>query len=120
LVKLAYRDPLRDRLSLIAALLGIVSAIVLAVPFRRNAAPGGMPVGTNSFVDPSLLPGHEKHAILSAPDVVGMEELAVGFVPRRKLAAQRWRCLRARMRATTNRYPGTSLWAASPSCPRLR
>jgi len=84
-VKLAYRALLRDRLSLIGTLLGIVYAIVPAVPFGRIAGPELVPVGTNSFDDPSLLPGHEKHAILSPPDVAGMEELAVGFVASRKL-----------------------------------
>ena len=84
-VKLAYRALLRDRLSLIGTLLGMVYAIVPAVPFGRIAGPELVPVGTNSFDDPSLLPGHEKHAILSPPDVAGMEELAVGFVASRKL-----------------------------------
>jgi hypothetical protein len=39
-----------------------------------------------SFNDPSLLPGHEKHAILSPLGVAGMEELGVGLVAWRKLS----------------------------------
>jgi hypothetical protein len=39
-----------------------------------------------SFNDPSLLPGHEKHAILSPLGVAGMEELRVGCVARHKLS----------------------------------
>jgi hypothetical protein len=44
------------------------------------------PFGTQSFADPSLLPGHEKHAILSPLGVARMEELGVGFVAWRKLS----------------------------------
>jgi putative ABC transport system permease protein len=45
-----------------------------------------VPFGTESVDHPSLLPGHEKHAILSTPGVAGTEELAVGFVAWRKLS----------------------------------
>jgi len=113
MVKLAYRDLLRDRLSQITALLGIVLAIVLAVPFRRIAAPGVVPVGTNGFVDPSLLPGHEKHAILSAPDVVGMEELAVGFVPRCKPGGGRAVAVFAGSDARNDKSPPRDIIAGS-------
>ena len=112
-VKLAYRDLLRDRLSQITALLGIVLAIVLAVPFRRIAAQGVVPVGTNGFVDPSLLPGHEKHAILSAPDVVGMEELAVGFVPRCKPGGGRAVAVFAGSDARNDKSPPRDIIAGS-------
>jgi putative ABC transport system permease protein len=45
-----------------------------------------VPFGTKSFDDPSLLPGHEKHAILSLSGVTSVEERAVGCVAWRKLS----------------------------------
>jgi putative ABC transport system permease protein len=98
--KLAYRNLFHDRLSLIVTLVGIVFSVVLvAVQFgiylgseNRIAAmldhgEGDLwviPIGTKSFDDPTLLPGREKHAILSTPGVAGLEELAVGFINWRK------------------------------------
>jgi putative ABC transport system permease protein len=98
--KLAYRNLLHDRLSLIVTLVGIVFSVVLvAVQFgiylgsenriaaMLDHAEGDLwviPVGTKSFDDPTLPPGHEKHAILSTPGVASIEELAVGFINWRK------------------------------------
>jgi len=100
--KLAYRNLFHDRLSLTVTLVGIVFSVVLvAVQFglylgsenRITAVLDHMeadlwvvPVGTKSFDDPSLLPGHEKHAILSTPGVASVEELVMGFAPWRKLS----------------------------------
>jgi putative ABC transport system permease protein len=100
--KLAYRNLFHDRLSLTVTLVGIVFSVVLvAVQFgiylgseNRIAAmldhsEGDLwvvPVGTKSFDDPSLLPGREKHAILSTPGVASAEELVVGFVSWRKMS----------------------------------
>jgi putative ABC transport system permease protein len=100
--KLAYHNLFHDRLSLIVTLVGIVLPVVL-VAVRLGIYLGSenriavmldhteadlwvVPFGTKSFDDPSLLPGHEKHVILSTPGVAGMEELAVGFVAWRKLS----------------------------------
>jgi hypothetical protein len=113
MVKLADRELLRDRLSRIATLLGIVLAIVLVVPFRRIAAPGVVPVGANSFDNPLHLPGHKKHAILSPPDVAGMEERAVGFVPRRKLGGGTVGALFAGSDARNNRSLSRDIIAGS-------
>jgi hypothetical protein len=104
-VKLAYRDLLPDRLSLIGALVGIVLSVVeVAVQFdfqfdfrwdsnrmaatldRTQAELGQAPFGAKSLDDPSLLPAHAKHAILSLQGVAGMGELAVGIVAWRKLS----------------------------------
>lgn len=98
--KLAYRNLFHDRLSLVVTLTGIVFSVVLvAVQFgiylgseNRIASildhvEGDLWVvnlGTKNFDDPSLLPGREKHAILSTPGVAGVEELVVGFVNWRK------------------------------------
>jgi putative ABC transport system permease protein len=98
--KLAYRNLFHDRLSLIVTLVGIVFSVVLvAVQFgiylgsenriaaMLDHAEGDLwviPLGTKSFDDPTLLPGREKHAILSTPGVAGVEELAVGFIDWRK------------------------------------
>jgi putative ABC transport system permease protein len=100
--KLAYRNLFHDRLSLIVTPVGIVLPVVLvAVRFgiylgsenriaamldHTEADLWVVPFGTKSFDDPSLLPGQEKHVILSTPGVAGMEELAVGFVAWRKLS----------------------------------
>lgn len=59
----------------IAAMLDHAEADLWVVPF-----------GTRSFDDPSLLPGHEKHAILSMSGVASVEERAVGCVAWRKLS----------------------------------
>jgi putative ABC transport system permease protein len=98
--KLAYRNLIHDRLSLIVTLVGIVFSVVLvAVQFgiylgseNRIAAMLDhsvadlwvIPLGTKSFDDPTLLPGREKHLILSTPGVTDVQELAVGFIPWRK------------------------------------
>src|SRR5262245_30896180 len=98
--KLAYRNLIHDRLSLIVTLVGIVFSVVLvAVQFgiylgseNRIAAMLDhtaadlwvIPLGTKSFDDPTLLPGREKHLILSTPGVTEVQELAVGFIPWRK------------------------------------
>jgi putative ABC transport system permease protein len=79
--KLAYRNLFHDRLSLIVTLVGIVLPVVLvaarlgiylgsenriAVMLDHTEADlWAVPFGTKSFDDPSLLPGHEKHVILS-------------------------------------------------------
>ena len=98
--KLAYRNLFHDRLSLIVTLVGIVFSVVLvAVQFgiylgsenriaamldHTDADLWVVPYGTKSFDDPALLPGREKHAILSTPGVASVEELVVGFVAWRK------------------------------------
>jgi putative ABC transport system permease protein len=100
--KLAYRNLFHDRLSLTVTLVGIVFSVVLvAVQFglylgsenriaaMLDHAQGDLwvvPLGTKSFDDPALLPGREKHVILSTPGVAGVEELVVGFVNWRKPA----------------------------------
>ena len=99
-VKLACRDLFH--LSGIVAPVGILFWVVLvAVQFARRLSSQDriaarldrtqadlwvVPFGTKSSDDPSLLPGHEKRAILSAPGIAGMEDLAVGFVAGRKLS----------------------------------
>jgi len=98
--KLAYRNLFHDRLSLTVTLVGIVFSVVLVAvqcglylgSETRIAAMldhmGGdlwiVPLGTKSFDDPTMLPGRERHAVLSTPGVAGIEELAVGFVMWRK------------------------------------
>src|SRR5215467_14927135 len=98
--KLAYRNLFHDRLSLTVTLVGIVFSVVLvAVQFgiylgsenriaaMLDHAEGDLwviPLGTKSFDDPTLLPGREKHMILSTPGVSSVEELVVGFVSWRK------------------------------------
>ena len=99
--KLAYRNLFHDRLSLIVTLVGIVFSVVLiAVQFglyigsevrivamvdRMQGDLWVVPFGTKSFDDPTFLEGgREKHAALSTPGVVSVEELAVGFVAWRK------------------------------------
>lgn len=100
--KLAYRNLFHDRLSLFVTLVGIVFSVVLvavqcgiylgsevriaAVLDHVEADLWVVPVGTKSFDDPSLLPGREKHAILSTTGVKDVEELIVSFVSWRKLA----------------------------------
>src|SRR5262245_66216313 len=90
--KLAYRNLFHDRLSLIVTLVGIVFSVVLvAVQFgiylgsenriaamldHTEADLWVVPFGTKSFDAPSLLPCHEKHAILSTPGIARVEELA--------------------------------------------
>jgi len=119
MVKLAYRDLLRDHLSQITALLGIVLAIVLAVPFRRIATPGVVPIGTNGFVDPRYCVAMRSTPSCPRRMLSAWRNWRWASSPgASRAAAERWRCLRARMRATTNRHPGTSLRAASPGCPR--
>src|SRR5262245_34942264 len=99
-VKLTYRDLFH--MSGIGTPVGILFWVVLmAVQFARRlglqdriaarldrtqADLWVVPFGIKSFDDRSLLPGHEKRAILSAPGVAGMEDLAVGFVAGRKLS----------------------------------
>ncbi|HSR81663.1 MAG TPA: hypothetical protein VLL28_12880, partial [Hyphomicrobiaceae bacterium] len=101
-VKLACRDLCHGCLSLIVTPVSIVfSVLPVAVPFglrlgsenptatvsdHGQADLWAMPFGTQSFAGPSLLPGHEKRAILSPLGVAGMEELGVGFVAWRKLS----------------------------------
>jgi putative ABC transport system permease protein len=99
--KLAYRNLFHDRMSLFVTLVGIVFSVVLvavqcglylgsearitAVLDHVEADLWVVPVGTKSFDDPTLLPGREKHAILSTPGVASVEELLVSFVLWRKL-----------------------------------
>ena len=95
MLKLRDRDLFQNPSSLIVTLVGTVFLVVLvAVQFglrlgsqirivgmlnHTQADPWVVPLGTKSFDQPSLLPGHAKHAIFSARGVTGMEELAVGF-----------------------------------------
>jgi putative ABC transport system permease protein len=99
--KLAYRNLFHDQLSLFVTLVGIVFSVVLvavqcgiylgsenriaAVLDHVQADLWVVPVGTKSFDDPSLLPGREKHAILSTTGVMSAEEVIVSFVAWRKL-----------------------------------
>src|SRR5262245_31412231 len=99
--KLAYRNLFHDRMSLFVTLVGIVFSVVLvavqcglylgsearitAVLDHVEADLWVVPVGTKSFDDPTLLPGREKHAVLSTPGVVSVEELLVSFVLWKKL-----------------------------------
>jgi hypothetical protein len=98
-VKLAYRDLFDDCLRLILTPVAMVfSVLAMAVQFGLRLgsenptatlsghAQWAMPFGPQSFDAASLLPGHEKHAILSRLGVADMEELAVGFVAWRKLS----------------------------------
>jgi putative ABC transport system permease protein len=117
--KLAYRNLFHDRLSLIVTLVGIVFSVVLvAVQFgiylgsenriaaMLDHAEGDLwviPLGTKSFDDPTLLPGHEKHAILSTPGVASVEELAVGFINWRKASGGMTAVLLVGSDTTTNR-----------------
>jgi putative ABC transport system permease protein len=98
--KLAYRNLFHDRLGLIVTVIGIVFSVVLvAVQFglylgseNRIAAMFDhaeadlwvVPLGTKSFDDPAMLPGRERHSVLSTPGVASVQELAVGFVNWRK------------------------------------
>jgi putative ABC transport system permease protein len=98
--KLAYRNLFHDRLSLVVTLVGIVFSVVLVavqcgiylgsevrIAAMLDHSEGDLwviPLGTKSFDDPTLLPGREKHAILSTPGVASIEELAVGFINWRK------------------------------------
>jgi putative ABC transport system permease protein len=117
--KLAYRNLFHDRLSLTVTLVGIVFSVVLvAVQFgiylgsedriasMLDHAAGDLwvvPLGTKSFDDPSLLPGREKHAILSTPGVAGVDELAVGFINWRKPTGGMTAVLLVGADTTTNR-----------------
>jgi putative ABC transport system permease protein len=99
--KLAYRNLFHDRMSLFVTLVGIVFSVVLvavqcglylgsaaritAVLDHVDADLWVVPVGTKSFDDPSLLPGREKHAILSTPGVGSVDELLVSFALWKKL-----------------------------------
>jgi putative ABC transport system permease protein len=99
--KLAYRNLFHDRMSLFVTLIGIVFSVVLvavqcglylgsaaritAVLDHIDADLWVVPVGTKSFDDPSLLPGREKHAILSTPGVASVDELVVSFALWKKL-----------------------------------
>lgn len=98
--RLAYRNLFHDRLSLTVTLIGIVFSVVLvavqcglylgsermiaAVLDEQRADLWVLPFGTKSFDDPSLLSGREKYAVLSAPGVASVEDLAVGFAAWRK------------------------------------
>ena len=90
-VKLAYRDLFHDRLSGILTPVGVVFWVVLvAVQFARRLGSDRIAVRPHrtqaNLPVVSLLPGHEKRAILSTRGVAGMEERAVGFVAERKLS----------------------------------
>lgn len=99
--KLAYRNLVHDRLSLLVTLTGIVFSVVLVavqcglyigsertiaamLDETHNADLWVVPVGTKSFDDPSFLTGREKFGVLSIPGVAGVEELVVGFAAWRK------------------------------------
>lgn len=99
--KLAFRNLVHDRLSLIVTLTGIVFSVVLVavqcglyigsertIAAMLDKTTNGdlwvVPVGTKSFDDPSFLGGREKHAVLAIPGVAGVEELVVGFASWRK------------------------------------
>ena len=102
MLKLRDRDLFQNPSSLIVTLIGTVFLVVLvAVQFglrlgsqirivgmlnHTQADPWVVPLGTKSFDQPSLLPGHAKHAIFSARGVTGMEELAMGFAAGRQLS----------------------------------
>jgi len=94
-VKLAFRNLIHDRLSLVVTLIGIVFSVVL-LSFQSglyfgieqtiarviDAAPGEIviaPVGTKSFDDPSLLEGREQFAAIGVEGVARSHQLAVGF-----------------------------------------
>ena len=94
-VKLAFRNMIHDRLSLLVTLVGIVFSVVLvAVQFGLylgmertigavfDQAKGDLwvvPLGTKSFDDPTLLSGREKYSVLATPGVAGTEDLIVGY-----------------------------------------
>lgn len=94
-VKLAFRNMIHDRLSLLVTLVGIVFSVVLvAVQFGLylgmertigavfDQAKGDLwvvPLGTKSFDDPTLLSGREKYSVLATPGVASTEDLIVGY-----------------------------------------
>lgn len=94
-LKLAFRNMIHDRLSLMVTLVGIVFSVVLvAVQFGLylgmertigavfDQAKGDLwivPLGTKSFDDPTLLTGREKYTVLAAPGVAGAEDMIVGY-----------------------------------------
>ena len=98
--KLALRNLIHDRLSLIVTLTGIIFSVVLvavqcglyigsertiaAILDRAEGDLWVVPIGTKSFDDPSLLAGREKFTVLSTPGVAGVEEMVVGFGAWRK------------------------------------
>lgn len=98
--KLAFRNLFHDRLSLIVTLTGIVFSVVLVavqcglylgseqtiarVIDQTDADIWIVPLGTQSFDDPSIMPGQEKYAALSVPGVASVENLLVGFSKWRK------------------------------------
>lgn len=99
--KLAFRNLVHDRLSLLVTLTGIVFSVVLVavqcglyigseytiaamLDKTRSGDLWVVPVGTKSFDDPSLLVGREKYGVLSIPGVQAVEELVVGFAAWRK------------------------------------
>lgn len=99
--KLAYRNLVHDRLSLLVTLTGIVFSVVLVavqcglyigseytIAAMLDKTDNGdlwvVPVGTKSFDDPSFLVGREKYGVLSIPGVEAVDELAVGFAAWRK------------------------------------
>ena len=100
--KLALRNLIHDRLSLLVTLVGIVFSVVLvaiqcglylgsertiaAVLDETSGDLWVVPIGTKSFDDPTLLTGREKYAVLSTPGVTGVEDLVVGFAGWRKPA----------------------------------
>jgi putative ABC transport system permease protein len=89
MIKLAHRNLLRARCSLIITLVGIVfSAVRLAVQdgICLGSKSRITTFGPKSFDGPALLPGREKHAILSTPGVAGMKELTMCFLACRKLS----------------------------------
>jgi putative ABC transport system permease protein len=94
--KLAYRNLLHDRVSLLVTLVGIVFSVVLiaimgsiylgmtyrilAVMDHIQADLWVVPVGTKSFDLPTvLLPGRERHAALSTPGVERADDLIISF-----------------------------------------
>ncbi len=99
-LKLAFRNMIHDRLSLIVTLVGIVFSVVLvAIQFGLflgmertigavfDQAKGDLwivPLGTKSFDDPTLLTGREKYTVLATPGVAGTEDLIVGYAGWRK------------------------------------
>lgn len=89
MIKLAHRNLLRAHCSLTVTLLGIVfSAVRLAVQCGICLVSEShiATFGPKSFDGPALLPGREKHAILSTPGVAGMKELTMCFLACRKLS----------------------------------
>ncbi len=98
--KLAFRNLIHDRVSLLVTLTGIVFSVVLvAVQFglylgseRTIAAVLDQvkadlwiaPIGTKSFDDPNYLMGRERYAVLSTPGVSSAQDLVVFFASWRK------------------------------------